>query len=55
MLGMPLQCQRKGRRIGHAERLHLTVLGKGLEPRARRQSIDALGVQRIHLHAALAQ
>ena len=55
MLGMPLQRQREGRRIGHAERLDLTVVGRGLEPGARRQTVDALGVQRIHFHAALAQ
>ena len=55
MLGVPLQRQREGRRIGDAESLDLAVLGDGFETRARRQAIDALGVQRIHLHAALAQ
>jgi hypothetical protein len=52
---MPLQGQRKGRCVGHAERLDLTVVGRGLEPGARRQAIDPLGVQRIHCHATLAQ
>ena len=42
MLGMPLQRQREGRRIGDAESLDLTVLGDGLETGARRQAIDAL-------------
>ena len=47
--------QREGRRIGHAEGLDLAIVGDGFEPGARRQAIDALGMQRIHLHAALAQ
>ena len=55
VLGVPLQRQREGRRIGNAESLDLAVLGDGFETRARRQAIDALGVQRIHLYAALAQ
>ena len=55
VLGMPLQRQREGRRVGHAEGLDLAVVGDRLEPGARRQAIDALGMQRVHLHAALAQ
>ena len=46
MLGMPLQGQGESRRIGHAERLDLAVVGDGLETGARRQPVDAGGTGR---------
>ena len=48
VLGMPLQGEREGRRVGNAEGLDLAVVGDRFEPRPRRQLIDGLidGVDR---------
>ena len=52
---MPLQGEREGGRIGHAEGLDLAVIGDRFEARARRQLINALGVQRIDRDPTRAQ